>query len=96
MRLQRRLKSYFSDDQTLYSRTTTQAQPIRSTFSRASSADRRIGLQSKPKSLRHVEQIPFNVARNVLANYNIQGLTEPGRRFKDVEVPGSSRQVIAN
>jgi len=92
MRLRRRLKSYFSDDQTLYSRTTTQAQPIRSTFS----ADRRIGLQSKPKSLRHVEKIPFNVARNVLANYNIQGLTEPGRRFKDVEVPGSSRQVIAN
>jgi hypothetical protein len=26
---------------------------------RASSADRRIGLQSKPKSLRHVETNPF-------------------------------------
>src|SRR5882762_8973981 len=66
MRWQRRLKSYFSDDQTPFLVT----RPRHSQrFLRASFAGRQISCNPKPKSLHQVERNPFNAGCNDLANY---------------------------
>src|SRR6266851_3069226 len=74
MRLQRRLKRYFSDDQTLYS----VSQPKHSLCSVHVLCEHLPPTDEsacKPKSLCHVEKNPFNVARNVLANYRVYAIT---------------------
>ena len=53
---------------------------------------------SKPKSLRHVEKNPFNVARNVLANYRCGQsspiIVSPGREAEGSQSGPFSIQIV--
>jgi hypothetical protein len=66
MRWQRRLKSYFSDDRTLFGCITAETHTF---FEHLSPTDES-ACNPKPKSLRQAERDPLNVARNVLAKHS--------------------------